>query len=143
MDASLTLTVESLEFGSAPAHGAPYHKNDDIAVAVSVIDVIPTRSQEQRKAETAQRNVEIQKAADQIWKSAWDEEGCRLTKEDVAKRLHDHPNAANMCRDLKTRTQGMLSEESLIRLISEPEWLPPGNRKKDIQLPRKQKTTRL
>ena len=89
-------------------------------------------AQEDRKAATKTRNDKIQREAEKIWREAWNN-GTRLHKERVATKLREHPDAADLCRDLKQRDGGTLSSDSLIRLISEPSWLKKHKTKgKDI-----------
>ena len=81
-------------------------------------------------ATTTARNTQIQEAAEDLWRKA-NENGVQLTKWEVAKQLLDNTDAHSLCRDLKNRAGGVLSLESLVRLISVPDWLPKrASRKK-------------
>ena len=92
---------------------------------------VRSKESEDSIAETTARNAKIQAAAEDIWREALKKDD-RLTKEKVANRLLARSDADTLCRDLKKQDGGILGEDSLVRVISVPQWLPKRtSRKKD------------
>ena len=100
---------------------------------------VEPRSQDARKKDRAARNVKIQHEAEQVWKSVWKsvwKNGKRvlLSKEEIAERMLTNDDLLPLLRDLRSKHERRLSQDSVIRLISEPEWVRKArSRRKDNQ----------
>ena len=91
------------------------------------------RSQDARKKDRGARDVKIQRAAEQVWKSVWKKgKGVLLSREDIASRMLTNDDLLPLLRDLRSKHERRLSQDSVIRLISEPDWVRKArNRRKD------------
>ncbi len=102
------------------------------------------RNQRERREARTQRDGEIQDAAKKLWTRAWESDNRELlNKEAVAQQMRQEKEYQHLVRDLKV-TQGnpkVLSVDSIVRLISEPDWVKEKSkaRRKVIQ-PRKRAT---
>lgn len=82
-----------------------------------------TRRQEGRRAATEKRNAGLQRVADRIWTEAWDKGGIPLTKGEVANRMLTRDDLQDLLRDHRDRKDKTLTQDSLIRLIRQPDWV--------------------
>ena len=102
-----------------------------------------TRRQEGRRAATDKRNAELQRVADGIWKETSDKGGIPLTKGEVANRMLKRDGLQELLRDHRDRKDKTLTQDSLIRLIRQPDWVRRKRvRKKDFRVHRVQRTGR-
>lgn len=97
-------------------------RSDDSAQLASENAAKP-RSQHKRKTETKKRNNEVQAAAEKKW-----EEDPDLSKEDVAKLMLKDESLGDLLTDHRKTLGDKLSEDTLVRMISKPDWLKTGKR---------------
>jgi hypothetical protein len=84
----------------------------------------PPRQQQERTAATAERNADIQRLADSIWLDAWEgNESKLLTENEVVGRMLDDKTFESRFRDHRGREGGALAWDTIVRLLSEPEWV--------------------
>ena len=110
----------------------------------SGISLSRRRNQWERQEARTQRDGEIQGAAEKLWTRAWESDNRELlNKEAVAQQMLQVEEYQHLVQDLRV-VQGerkLLSQESIVRLISEPDWVKEKSkaRRKAIQ-PRKRAT---
>ena len=132
MDVLLVRMLDIIESGKRAKTESGRKPIDDDALIADGCRRTQAQLQATRKHETHARNTKLQEAADEIWNEGLTKSE-RLTKEQVADQLLKRSDAAELCRNQRSRSKIILSKDSLMRLISEPSGLPPVSRRKDIR----------
>jgi hypothetical protein len=84
-------------------------------------DIVLPRNQQTRKEAREVRDQKIQQEAEQIWKCYWDKYQTLLTKGEVAEALLKDGNQHELLRDVRARHGELLRQETIVRILSEPE----------------------